>query len=88
MTAKGRKPPLGGHGWISSTERRETATTGRSEFLTNAFSTSALSPETPLLNYLIDKGDYAITWFEVTPINLELQLEQSLATLAAFAKPT
>ncbi len=25
MSQMGRKPPLGGHGWISSPERRETA---------------------------------------------------------------
>jgi len=28
------------------------------------------------------------TWFEVTPTSSTFQLEQSLATLAAFAKPT
>jgi hypothetical protein len=28
------------------------------------------------------------TWFEVTPTNSAFQLEQSLATLAAFANPT
>jgi hypothetical protein len=28
------------------------------------------------------------TWFEVTATNSTLQLEQSLATLAAFANPT
>ncbi len=28
------------------------------------------------------------TWFEVTPTDLHFQLEQSLATLAAFANPT
>jgi hypothetical protein len=30
MTAVGRKSPLGGHGWISSPERRESANTGHS----------------------------------------------------------
>ena len=30
MATQGRKPPLGGHGWISSPERRETATSGHS----------------------------------------------------------
>ena len=38
--------------------RRKSATTGRSERLTNAFSTSALSLETPLLNCLIDGRAY------------------------------
>jgi len=28
LTKKGRKPPLGDHGWISSPERRETAISG------------------------------------------------------------
>jgi hypothetical protein len=40
------------------------ATIGHSECLTNEFSTSALSPNTPLLNYLVDGGDHATTWFE------------------------
>jgi hypothetical protein len=31
----GRKPPLGNHGWISSPERRETATKGRSRVPTS-----------------------------------------------------
>jgi hypothetical protein len=30
MSPLGRKSPLGGHGWISSPERRETATFGHS----------------------------------------------------------
>ena len=33
MSLTGRKSPLGGHGWISSPERRETATFGRSSSL-------------------------------------------------------
>ena len=32
MTALGRKSPLGGYGWVSPPERRETATTGRTQW--------------------------------------------------------
>ncbi len=33
VSALGRNSPLGGHGWISSPERRETATIGRSAYV-------------------------------------------------------
>jgi hypothetical protein len=38
--------------------RQIPATTGRSDCVTNAFSTSALGPETLLLNCLIEGGAY------------------------------
>ncbi len=42
-------------------DRQESVTTGHSECLTNEFSTSALGPETPLLNCLVDVGVYVAT---------------------------
>jgi len=36
-------------------------TIGRAECLANAFSTSALGPDTPLLNCLVDAGAYVAT---------------------------
>ncbi len=42
-------------------ERPLSANSGRSECLPNAFSTSALGPETPFLNCLIDGGAYGRT---------------------------
>ncbi len=77
----GRKPPLGTVRGKAQPERRESATSGHSECLTSAFSTSALGLETLLVNGLIDRDftiEFTGLWVELLDATLPTERDSGL----------